>query len=130
MKLPRDELAFREDYEDMVKQRALTTVFRPGNRIYPNWRGYKKGEIVSGRIIKQCGSDKDNIPPVFKEAKIPLRIAEIDIVPVAKLNPQDFKGSSADVTCPESLIQHLYRIYKKPLSEYDDMVTRIALEYL
>jgi hypothetical protein len=123
-------MAFRADYEDLVSQQSLTTVFRPGNRVFPSWRGYKLGEIIIGRIIERCGCDLQQKAPLFKESKIPLRIAKIEVIPVADLSAEDFEGSSWDVTDLESLDQHIYKIYSKPLSEYDNMVTRISLDYL
>lgn len=130
MNLPRDEMAFRADYEQMVSEQLLTTVFRPGNRVFPNWRGYKQGEIITGRIIERCGCDINNIAPLFKPSKISLRIAKINIILVAEISPQDFNGSSWDVTDLESLDQHICKIYNKSLSAYDNIVTRIELEYL
>lgn len=130
MDLPRDEIAFRADYELLVYKQTLTTVFRPGNRIYPNWRGYKLGEVVTGRIIERCGCDERSIPPVFKRARVPLRIARIEALSLADLAPSDFGGSSADVCDVDSLKAHINRIYSKPLGEYDNIITRIELEYL
>jgi hypothetical protein len=123
-------MAFRADYEKVVSEQSLTTVFRPGNRIFPNWRGYKQGEIITGRIIDRCGCDIENIAPLFKPSKISLRIAKIDMILAAEICPQDFNGSSWDVTDLRSLDQHIYKIYNKFLSEYDNIVTRIQLEYL
>lgn len=130
MDLPRYEMAFRADYEDALCEQSLTTVFRPGNRIFPSWRGYKLGEIITGRVIERCGCDLNNTPPLFKEAKIPLRIAKIEIIQISKLSQKHFDGSSQDVTDLKSLEQHIYKIYNAPLSDYDNTVTRIALEYL
>ena len=130
MELPRDEMAFRADYEELVFQQSLTTVFRPGNRVFPNWRGYKPGEIITGRIIERCGCDQKDIPPVFKAAKIPLKIAKIDIIPISQISQQDFEGSSWDVNDLKSLDRHIAKIYNKTLSEYDNVVTRIELDYI
>ena len=130
LNLPRDEMAFRSDYEELLLNQSLTTVFRPGNRLYPNWRGYEQGEIITGRIIERCGCDIKNIPPLFKNLKILLKIAKIEILFTKKLNTQDFEGSSADVVDIDSLDKHISAIYNKSLSEYDNTVTRIVLEYL
>ncbi|MFT7127422.1 MAG: hypothetical protein ACI9HX_001099 [Pseudoalteromonas tetraodonis] len=130
LNLPRNEMAFRADYEDLVSRQSLTTVFRPGNRVFPSWRGYKLGEIISGRIIERCGCDIQKMAPLFKGSKTPLRIAKIEVIRVAELSAEDFAGSSWDVTDLESLDLHICKIYSKPLSEYDNMVTRISLDYL
>lgn len=123
-------MAFRAEYEDLLQQQLLTTVFRPGNRVYPEWRGYKPGEIITGRVIKRCGSDQRGIAPIFTPQKIPLKILSISVVAVSELCPDDFAGSSWDVTDAETLNQHIYRIYNKNLPEYGNLVTRIRLAYL
>jgi hypothetical protein len=77
MELPRDEMAFRKQYEDLLCARELTTVFRPGNRLYPNWRGYSPGEVVTARVIERCGSDELRVPPLFNDTRIPIKITSL-----------------------------------------------------
>jgi len=130
MDLPREEMAFRKNYETLVKQRRLTTVFRPGNRLYPNFRGYKPREIITARIIEKPGSDQRKIAPVFNEVRMPVRIAEIHALNIHDLTPADFEGSSPDVQNIHDLINHLEFIYREPLATYDYEVTRIHIKYL
>ena len=130
MDLPRDEIAFRKEYECLVLERAITTVFRPGNRLYPNWRGYIPGEVVTARIIERAGCDERQIPPVFNDHKVRVRIAAIDVLEIAALAPRHFAGSSPDVHDAGSLKEHLLYIYGRPLAAYGGQVTRIGLEYL
>ena len=130
MDLPRDEIAFRREYERLVLGRSITTVFRPGNRIHPNWRGYRLGEIVTARIIARTGSDELAIPPVFTPDRVPVRIASLRYLPIDRLKPADFEGSSPDIFDIESLEEHLTSIYRRPVDAFSRHVTRIGLDYL
>lgn len=130
MYLPRDEMAFRKRYEKLVTKQLLTTVFRPGNRVYPRWRGYKPGEIVTARVIEKYGSDEKGIPPVFKPIKIPIRIKSILVKDIHTLDKHDFSGSSPDVRDIQSLKQHLHYIYGKSTDHFNQQITKIDLEYL
>ncbi|BBM87801.1 hypothetical protein [Candidatus Uabimicrobium amorphum] len=131
MNLPRDEMAFRKQYQGLVLQRKLTTIFRPGNRIYPNWRGYKPGEVVTLRVIEKVGDDAKKIPPTFNDIKLKIKIAEIQVKNIEELSQKDFIGSSEDVQDITSLKQHLSHIYRKPISSYHkQLVTQITIAYL
>ena len=128
--MPRDEMAFRRRYEPMLFARNLTTVFRPGNRLWPNWRGYRLGEIITARVIARPGSDALGIPPEFTSTRIMIEIVDIKVLVPEALAPDDFIGSSPDVHDPGSLLVHLVRIYGRPLSSFGDVVTRIQFDYL
>lgn len=130
MDLPRDEIAFRKEYQGLVLERTITTVFRPGNRIYPNWRGYRVGEVVTARIIDQCGSDEMNIPPLFNEHRVRVRIASLLVTTIDWLRREHFDGSSPDIFDIPSLEEHLKYIYRRPIEAFDRKVTRIELEYM
>lgn len=128
--LPRDEMAFRSRYRELLLTRTLTTVFRPGDRVYPNWRGYSEGEIVTARIIRMPGSDELGVPPEFDDLRIPIRIRSISVSPIDTLGAAAFLGSSPDVHDRASLMVHLRRIYGRPLSYFGNQVTRIAFAYM
>jgi hypothetical protein len=128
--MPRDEMAFRRRYEPMLNARTLTTVFRPGNRLWPNWRGYRMGEVVAARVIARPGSDALGMPPEFTSSRIMIRIADIKVLAPGALTAEDFLGSSPDVQDSGSLQSHLAGIYGRPLSEFGDIVTRIRFDYL
>jgi hypothetical protein len=130
VELPRDEIAFRKEYQELVLDRSITTVFRPGNRVYPNWRGYRLGEIVTARIIDECGSDEHNIPPLFNEHRVKVRIASLLVTKIDALTNADFEGSSPDIHDVESLEEHLRYIYRRPIDAFSRKVTRIGLDYL
>lgn len=130
LEMPRDEMAFRDRYEQLLLNRTLTTVFRPGDRRCPNWRGYEVGETVTARVIVQPGSDALGIAPEFSALRIPIRILELDVNDPNALRPLDFVGSSPDVFDQASLLSHLADIYDQPLSAYGDIVTRIHFSYL
>ncbi|MCF7798395.1 hypothetical protein K9M74_00670 [Candidatus Woesearchaeota archaeon] len=130
LELPRDEIAFRKEYESLVEHGLLTTIYRPGNRIYPEWRGYKPGELVTARVIQQPGNDALMIPPRFKDIARPVKIKNIQLKSLDELSAQDFMGSSPDVQSVNDLINHLQWIYTKTPAEYNNQVTKIELEYL
>lgn len=127
--MPRDEMAFRRRYEPMLFDRTLTTVFRPGDRLWPNWRGYRQGENVTARVIARPGSDALGIPPEFTDTRISIGIVDIRVSSPEALTADDFLGSSPDVQDPQSLRAHLLWIYGRPLSAFGDVVTRIQFVY-
>jgi hypothetical protein len=129
--LPRDEMAFRGRYRDLLVRRKLTTVFRPGDRVYPNWRGYCEGEIVTARVIFRPGSDELGVPPEFDDAlRIPIRIGAISVCAIDTLDADAFEGSSPDVHDRDSLVAHLEQIYGRPISAFGNLVTRIRFDYV
>jgi hypothetical protein len=128
--LPRDEMAFRWRYRDLLLQQALTTVFRPGDRIYPNWRGYSEGEIVTARVIRMPGCDEQGVPPEFDDLRIPIRIKAIWVSSIDALGRDAFLGSSPDVHDRASLAAHLHHIYGRPISAFGNQVTRITFAYI
>lgn len=130
MELPRDEMAFRKQYEALLCAQEITTVFRPGNRLYPNWRGYIPGEVVMARVIERCGSDELCVAPLFNDTRIPIQITSLTAKPIDNIKMDDFCGSSPDVYDPISLHHHLQNIYRKPIECFDGVVTKITFEYL
>lgn len=130
MNLPRDEIAFRKVYQALLVSGELTTVFRPGCRVYPAWRGYKRGEVVTARVIEVVGDDAKNIAPVFNEVRVPVRVDSIEVRELHDLRPADFHGSSPDVQSIPDLERHLEGIYGAAMCEWANQVTRIELEIL
>lgn len=129
MNLPRDEMAFRKQYEDLLLAREITTVFRPGNRVYPNRRGYIPGEHVTARVIERCGCDERRVPPLFNATRIPIQITSLTVKMLDVVEEDDFEGSSPDVHDRDSLVEHLVGIYQRPVV-CDGTVTRIRFRYL
>jgi hypothetical protein len=127
--LPRDEMAFRGCYEALLLDRRLTTVFRPGDRIWPNWRGYIAGETVTARVIEQVGCDELRLAPRFNSVRVPIRIQDLEVRDIDSLTGEDFHGSSPDVSDTDSLLAHLFEIYGQPIEAYDRKVTRIRFTY-
>jgi hypothetical protein len=127
--LPRDEMAFRRKYQRLLLARKITTVFRPGDRRFPAWRGYAPGEVVTARVIVRVGSDALGVAPVFNAVRIPIRLDEVDVLDAAALRPADFAGSSPDVRDRASLEAHLRGIYGRPLAAWGGRVTRIRFSY-
>jgi hypothetical protein len=129
VELPRDEMAFRKQYQRLLVARKITTVFRPGDRRFPAWRGYAVGETVTARVIARVGSDALGIPPRFNDLRAPIQITEVRLIDVDALAPADFEGSSPDVFDRRSLLTHLEVIYGRPITAFGSVVTRIAFAY-
>jgi hypothetical protein len=130
LELPRDEMAFRKQYQPLLEARTLTTVFRPGDRRYPAWRGYAEGETVTARVIERPGCDVRGVAPVFNGFRALLAIREVVLRPVEALEAGDFEGSSPDVQDKLSLLAHLVAIYARPIGAYGGVVTRIRFDYV
>ncbi len=131
MELRRDELAVRKIYSHLIKSKKLTTFFRPFNRIFPNYRGYKYGEIIKIKIIETVGNDLHDIPPKFSEEEFPAKIISIKAKRFNDISKEDFTGSSPDVTDKQSLLYHLGTIYNLSTEKIEKSeITRIEVRYL
>jgi hypothetical protein len=130
LELSRNEMAFRKRYEQTVFDGTLTTVFRPGNRMFPNWRGYKKGEQITARIIKKVGNDAKLISPVFTKNKKQVKIKNIEVININNLNKKDFIYSCPNVKTIDDLKKQFVWVYNKKPEEYNNIVTKIQLEYV
>jgi hypothetical protein len=128
--LPRHEMAFRKQYQRLLLAQKITAVFRPGDRLFPAWRGYAPGETITARVIAKVGSDARGVPPVFNKVCVPVRIEDVTVLPAVALGPEDFAGSSPDVSDVPSLLRHLAAIYRQPIEAYGGIVTRIRFAYL
>ena len=130
LKLPADEMAVRAPYWELVERRALTTVFRPGDRSSGSFRSYHPGQHITVRKLMHVGADWINLPPMFApEARVAARIVTQIHLPIEVLKPEHFEGSSPDVIDLQSLLYHLGVIYNLPLSEITS-VTRTTFEYI
>ena len=127
--LPRDEMAFRGRYEPLLLARQITTVFRPGDRTWPHWRGYRQGEAVTARVIDRCGDDAARTPPQFNAVRVAIRLTEVVVLDLDWLSAADFEGSSPDVVDRPGLLAHLQEIYGKSIDAFDRQVTRIRFTY-
>jgi hypothetical protein len=128
--LPRNEMAFRKRYQRLLLTQKITTVFRPGDRLFPSWRGYAPGETIMARVIARVGSDARGVPPLFNKVCLPVRIEDVTVLPAIALGPEDFTGSSPDIFDVGSLLRHLAAIYGQPIEAYGGLVTRIRFAYL
>lgn len=133
LELPRDEIAFRKIYKDLIIKKKITTVFRPGKRICGDFRGYCSGEIIKIRIIEKIGADWAMLPPKFEEDFIKkIEIVNIESFPIKNLKEKDFSGSSPDVFDKKSLIHQLGIIYNLSIEELQDdsLITKITFKYI
>ncbi len=131
--LPRDEMAFRKIYKDLVAGEKITTVFRPGKRLCGDFRSYCLGEKITIRIIENVGADWAKIAPQFEtDFRKIIEIIDTSIMKLKDLTSKDFLGSSPDVCDKKSLIYHLGLIYNLSIDELNDesSVTKIKFQYI
>jgi len=131
--LPRDEMAFRKIYKDLITRKEITTVFRPGKRLCGDFRSYCLGEIITIRIIENVGADWAEVAPQF-ETNYGKKIEIIDTTTskIEDLKKTDFEGSSPDVCDIKSLQYHLGLIYNLSIDEVgmETMITKIQFKYV
>ncbi len=127
-----DEMAIRSVYEDLLKEKKLKTVFRPGERDCKKNRGYCESQVVKARVIEKTGADWAFVPPRFNGYKDDIMIKKIYVKKMRDLKEEDFFGTSPDIKDKESLRYHLGLIYNLPLRTLHDdfFVTIINFEYL
>lgn len=126
-------IAFRKIYKDLIKEKKITTVFRPAARLCGDFRGYCEGQIVTVGIIDKVGADWGALPPVFLDESFgKIKITSAEARQIKELTSDDFIGSSPDVQDTTTLKFHLGIIYNlSPEQVTDDsVVTRIQFEYL
>ena len=89
MYLDRQDVAFRKG-EGNLKEKEIT-IYRPWDRRYPNFRGYKEWEVVKARIIDKLWNDKQKIAPVFSKEVELFKVFKINVYPSCKLNTEIIK---------------------------------------
>jgi hypothetical protein len=133
LELPRDEIAFRKIYKDLIIKNKITTVFRPGKRICGDFRGYCPGEVIKIRVIEKTGADWAMLPPEFEQDFVKkIEMIEIKSLFIKDLKKEDFEGSSPDVFDKNSLLYHLGIIYNLPVEKLqdDNLITKITFKYI
>lgn len=133
LELPKDEMAFRRIYRDLLEKELLTTVFRPESRECHDERGYCVGQIVKARVLDVPGSDKNGTQPSFLEEvhKI-ICIENVEVKTIGSLIKKDFQGSSPDIQNVESLRYHLGIIYNLDPSDItnEKVITKITYSFI
>ena len=128
---PRDEIGFRKIYENLVRDRKITTIFRPGERVCGIDKGFCGGEILNVKIIEKVGADWANLPPKTTNHS-QVRVLSVLNIPIGSLTDIDFEGSSPDIFNKQSLIYNLGIIYNLPSSELtnETIITKTTFAYL
>lgn len=123
----RNSLGFRIVYKPLIINGSLTTIFRPNLPKYKKL--YPIGELVSARIIKHPGDEKNKIVPLYTDDKLFVRIKSINSVRIKELKPEDFIGSSPDVHDQESLAYHLGLIYNEAADVFGPETKIIKIKF-
>lgn len=129
----RDEIAFRKIYAELVQSHQVTTIFRPGQRLCHDPKGYCKGEIVTLRVVKQVGADWAGVPgELYDDIGEKVKILNVSCKPLGSLTSSDFAGSTPDVYDRQSLKYHLGALYNLFPGELGDdaTVTRTTFRYV
>lgn len=126
MYLDRDEIGLRqEDKKDLVTKERLT-IFRPGNRIYPQKRWFTQWEVVKARIIDKPWNDREKKAPTFSTIVKLVKIQTIKVLRQKDLIEDDFHNSLEYVQSPEEVKRYLENIYK----EVPETITKIDIKEL
>jgi len=126
-------IAFRKIYKDLIKEKKITVVFRPDERLCGDFRGYCEGQIVTIGVVDKVGADWSKLPPVFLSEDFgKIKIINIEAKKIKELTKDDFTASSPDVKDATTLKYHLGIIYNLPPEDVmeDSTVTKIQFEYL
>ena len=129
------EMAFRKIYKDLIANRLLTRVFRPGIRPCGGYKGFCPQDEVFFSIVEEMGSDlpPNPHPPILDpEPAARVRITEVRLLKIGDLAEKDFIGTGPDVTSQETLRRHLGLIYNlsAEMLMADAEVTMISFDYL
>jgi len=126
MYFDRNEIWFRkEDEKDFITKNQLT-IFRPGNRIYPQKKWFTEWEVVKARILDKPWDDIENRIPVLSKIVKLVKIQAIKILNQKNLTEDDFASSLAYIQSQEDVKRYIENIYK----ENSETITKIDIENL
>ncbi len=126
-------MAFRKVYVDLLKAKAITTIFRPGSRLPGTFRSYEPGQIVTIRVIDKVGADWANVAPEFvPDFGLQIEIKKVELLKLGELTANHFEGSSPDIQNVSALKYHLGVVYNLTPDELSDsaLITRTTFVYL
>jgi hypothetical protein len=126
---PRDEIWLRKVYEPEIISGLLTRIFKPGNRNYPNPKGFKIGEEIKIRVVDIPGNDETKCIPVVKDYYRNATIDSIKVTDLNSLKKEDFIGASTDIYNNISLRYNLGLLYND-IPESFDKISIIDIKYL
>lgn len=128
---PRDEVGFRKIYADLVRDKKITTIFRPGERTCNLNKGFCEGEVINIKIIDKVGADWAELPPETVTINQKALIESVVNKEIGSLTAEDFHGSSPDIFDKQSLIYNLGVIYNLAPSELTDgsIITKTTFVY-
>lgn len=126
MYLDRDEIGLRQEDENDLLAKERLTIFRPGNRIYPQKRWFIQWEVVKARIIDMPWNDREKIAPTFSTIVKLVKIQTIKVLRQEDLIENDFRDSLEYVQSSEDVKKYLENIYK----EIPETITKIDINEL
>ncbi len=133
LKLNPNEIAFRKIYKGLLEQGKISAIFRPGQRLCDDYRGYCSEQKATIKIIDKIGADWAMLPPKFvKGFSKKVIIKKIETKTLSEFKKSDFVGASPDIQDKESLIYNLGVIYNIPMEEFtaDFLITKTTFIYV
>lgn len=133
LELPRNEMAFRKIYRELLEEKKITTIFRPEKRLCEDFRGYCEKQEVYIRLLDRVGADWAGVAPKFVDGfEMKVVIKTVEVKKISELTQGDFSGSSPDIFDAESLKYHLGVVYNLDPSQLsgETVITRTTFEYV
>ncbi len=124
-----DELWFRFPYRALLKDKRLKLIIKPGDRRYPNPKGFKEHQKVRLRVLQEPGAEKWNLLPIFDGFEARARILKIVVKELGWTRKAELKFASPDCQSRELIKYHLGLIYNQEFS-YEDIISLIHFEYI
>lgn len=100
MYLDRSDMAFRENEKCCLDEDNIV-VYRPGNRMYPETRWYKDGEVIKARVIDKVWDDSKWLPPVFSDEVKLIKIQTVEILDLDSLENKEHVLSKLKTNYPK-----------------------------
>ena len=129
----RNHITVRRLYNSFVEDRSLTTIFRPGVRLYPNEKSYRDGQLALVKILQVPGNDVYGIEPVHFDNDFPVRVERSVATRLIDVEPSLFSSAGPDINSLDTLrfnLANIYNLSYKEVFSDDFEVTYTTFKYL
>ena len=102
----------RKAYEQCIRDRKLTHIFRPGDREFPGEKSFMPGQVVLLKVVAVPGNAAYSIAPVYvPDIEIPVNILSSRAKRMRQLTIDDFVGAGPWIHDRTSLVHELALVY-------------------